>query len=439
MSIDFLLVCILAVIVLVALNAAFIAAETSVGALRSIHIKHAREDLGAKTSSLQELIEARPRYLAACLLASRLARLGLFILVIVIAAVIAGSLKQTTADLAALQDVLPWALAIGIPVVGLNLIIGELIPRSYATLNPHLVGIRLYPLMKLALLLLSYPAQGIISLANVFTARFGGRAAFDGSGLAEEEIKSLVESAEETGEIQADEGDLIHSVLAFNDTVAREIMTPRVDLDAMPVKSSPSEVLKVIRETGHSRIPLFEDTDDQIVGIVHAKDLLLAMEEGSTLNLRKLMRPPLFVPEGKNLHELLQEMRANRSQLAVLQDEFGGTAGIVTTEDIVEQLVGEIVDEYDEEDLSILQTANGWFVNGKLHVDDVNDALNTSFESEEFDTVGGLVFGQFGRQPKIGEKVDIDGYEFWVEETDGRRITKLLIKPCAPMVSEAVG
>jgi putative hemolysin len=435
LNLDFILLCSLGIIVLLVLNAIFIAGETSVGALRPSHLKHAKEEIGDKSANLSELINDRQRYVTACLLASRISRLGIFVLVLTVAAAIAAAVNPAAAEITAFNEVIPWALLLGIPVLGLNLIVGELIPRSYATLNPHRVGMRLFPLMRAAAVVLSVPAQWIISMANIFTLRFGGRAAFDGSGLAEEEIKSLVESAEETGEIESDEGDLIHSVLAFNDTVAREIMTPRVDLDAMPIRSNPSDVVKVIRETGHTRIPLYEETDDQIIGIVHAKDLLLAMDEGGPIRLRKLMRPALFVPEGKNLHELLQEMRTNRSQMAVLQDEFGGTAGIVTTEDIVEQLVGEIVDEYDEEELSLLETPNGWLVSGKTHVDDVNNALESSFESEEFDTIGGLVFGQFGRQPKKGERVDIDGYEFNVEETDGRRIVRMRITPSTSLAT----
>jgi putative hemolysin len=437
MSVDLVILGGFGLFLLLILNAIFIAGETSAGALRASHLKHAKDEIGNKSAALHELINQRQQYVTACLLASRLARLGIFVLVLILAATISASIEKSTVDLTSLSEVVPWALLIGLPVLGVNLIVGELIPRSYAALNPHRVGMRIFPFMRAASILLSVPAQWIVSMANIFTARFGGRAAFDGPGLAEEEIKSLVESAEETGELESDEGDLIHSVLAFNDTVAREIMTPRVDLDAMPVRSNPSDVITVIRETGHSRIPLFEGTDDQIVGIVHAKDLLLAMAQGSNFSLRRLMRPALFVPEGKNLHELLQEMRANRSQMAVLQDEFGGTAGIVTTEDIVEQLVGEIVDEYDEEELTILESPDGLYVNGKIHVDDVNNALGSAFDSEEFDTIGGLVFGQFGRQPKPGEKVDIDGYEFNVEETDGRRITRLLIKPSTQVSSEA--
>jgi CBS domain containing-hemolysin-like protein len=237
-----------------------------------------------------------------------------------------------------------------------------------------------------------------------------------------------VESAEETGEIERDEKELIHSVFEFSDTIAREIMTPRVDLDALSVTADAITAVKMIETTGHSRIPLFEETDDQIVGIVHAKDLLMAIAAGKKVTLRGIMRQPLFVPENKNLHELLGEMRNSRSQFAIVQDEFGGTAGIVTIEDIVEELVGDIVDEYDNEEPSFQKVDDGWLVDGKTHWNDVNHEIGSEFDSEEFDTIGGYVFGLFGRQPVLAETIEEAEHRFTVTKTDGRRILQLRIE-----------
>jgi putative hemolysin len=295
--------------------------------------------------------------------------------------------------------------------------------------NPLRVVTVLYRFITAISVLFSVPAGLVTSLRHYFVSRFGPRAIEDGANLAEEEIKTLAETAHETGEIEGDERELLHSVFEFTDTVAREVMTPRVDLDAMPVRSDPTEVVKLIQESGHSRIPLYEDTDDQIVGIIHAKDLFGAMLNGKAPNLRSLMRPALFVPENKSLHELLAEMRQNRSQMAIVQDEFGGTAGIVTIEDIVEELVGDIIDEYDVEEPEIVEAAGGWLIDGRTHLDDVNETTGANFESEEFDTIGGFVFGLFGRQPKLGEQVEDDGWRFIVAESDGRRIMRLKLEP----------
>jgi len=201
-------------------------------------------------------------------------------------------------------------------------------------------------------------------------------------------------------------------------------------MEAMPVTSDPMEVIEVIKKSGKSRIPLYEETDDQIVGIVHAKDLLMAvLRSNQSVSLRKIMRPAMFVLENKSLYELLQEMRASRSEMAIVQDEFGGTAGVVTTEDIVEELVGEIVDEYDVEESQLVKLDDGsYLVSGKLHVDDVNAAMGSELESEEFDTIGGYVFGLFGRLPKRDEAIEAEGLRFTVADTDGRRIKKLRIE-----------
>ena len=425
------LLAVLAWLVFLVLNAVFIASETAATQLRPTHVRHVKETLGARGDRLQELIDKRQKYVTASLLASRLSRLGLFVTCLLVAPTLASAMNGVPAEDLSFFQILPSAFILGVPILVVNLLVGELVPRSYATLHPHRVGLALYPLARAAAFLLSLPASLVVGTANLVTARFGGQATF-AFGAAEEEIKNLVESAEETGEIESDERELIHSVLEFNDTVAREIMTPRVDLDAAPLKTDPLDLIKMIETTGHSRIPIYEETDDQIVGIVHAKDLLSALAEGKRTRIRDIMRPALFVPEGKSIHELLQEMRAARSQMAVIQDEFGGTAGIVTSEDIVEQLVGEIVDEYDQEEPDIVPLENAWRVNGKAHVDDVNDTLGAEFEESEFDTIGGLVFGHFGRQPKTGETIDIDGYLFTIEETDGRRIHRLRIEQRDP-------
>jgi len=414
---------IVVILMVIVLNGFCVAAEAALELLKPMHVRHMREKDDRHGQRLQSLLDNRQTYVAACKLGSDLSRLIIFLLVLLLAPGVVASLHWTPDYL----TVIGTAVLVMIPVGLLNLVC-ELVPKSYAALHPHGVSLKLYGFIRVAKFFFSIPAQMATGVANLFTARFGGRASFAVQNQAEEEIKTIVESAQETGEIEVDEKELLHSVFEFSDTVAREVMTPRVDIDAMPVTSSAQDVMNLIRESGHSRIPLFEQTDDQIVGIVHAKDLLMAMLNDNKPNVRELMRPALFVPENKNLHELLTEMRATRSQMAVVQDEFGGTAGIVTIEDIVEELVGEIVDEYDVEEPEIIAVETGWLCDGRTHIDDLNDEIGSQFSSEEFDTVGGLVFGLFGRQPKPAEEIVADGYSFTVAVTDGRRINKLMIQ-----------
>lgn len=418
----------------IAVNALFVAAATAVELLRTIHVRHVKEENAAQSERLQDLVDNKATYETACTLGSRLMRVLIGLMIVLLAT----SFSQVDGATVDFRRFLLHLVLVAIPVTLVNLIAGELVPKSFAALHPHRTGLRLYPLIRGASVVFSVPAAVLVSIANLVTRTFGGRASFALPNQAEEEIRTIVESAQEAGEIEETEKELLTSVFEFTDTVAREVMTPRVDVDAMPVKSDPTELVRVMKESGHSRIPLYEETDDQIVGIIHAKDLLMSLADGKPpVNVRSLMRPALFVPEGKNLHELLREMRQSRSQMAVVQDEFGGTAGILTIEDIVEELVGDIVDEYDEEEPEVVQDRAGEFVvDGKTHVDDVNDQVGSSFESDEFDTIGGYVFGLFGRQPKVGEAIDDAGYRFTVEDTDGRRILKLRVEPVGSALSD---
>ena len=418
----------LGVLAFIVLNAIYVAGETSVELLKPVHIKFAREDQPQDAKRLQAVLDRKAKFVAACTLASDFCRVAM----IFVALFLAPGLSNWMADRLGREadgSMFIWSLLLVVlPIALLNLMF-ELVPKSYASLSPHRVAIRLYNVIRWTSAILSPLATLLSSVAGLLTARFGGRASFTMANQAEEEIKNLVETAQETGEIEVEEKELLHSVFEFSDTVAREVMTPRVDLEAMRVTSDPTELVELIKKTGKSRIPLYEETDDQIVGIVHAKDLLMAVLKTDRPSLRKIMRPAIFVPENKSLNELLREMRQSRSEMAIVQDEFGGTSGIVTTEDIVEELVGEIVDEYDVEEPEIVKVdGDCYLVHGKVHVDDVNDTLGSELVSEEFDTIGGYVFGVFGRQPKRDEKIESDGLRFTVVEADGRKIKRLKIE-----------
>ena len=417
------------ILALLLLNMFLVAGETAVEALRPAHLKIAKEKNGRRYERLQDLLDNRPKIVAACTLASQLVWLAMMLSTFLMAPNLLDMLQGRFGWANNYANLFICAVILLIPVALAYLIVGILIPKSYSSVNPLRVTAILYRFITATSVLFSVPAGLVTSMRHYFVTRFGSRAMEEGGNLAEEEIKTLAESAHETGEIEGDERELLHSVFEFTDTVAREVMTPRVDVDAMPVRSDPTDVVKLIQESGHSRIPLFEETDDQIVGIIHAKDLFGAMLNGKAPNLRTLMRPALFVPENKSLHELLSEMRKGRNQMAVVQDEFGGTAGIVTIEDIVEELVGDIIDEYDVEEPEIVEAAGGWLVDGRTHLDDVNETTGATFDSDEFDTIGGYVFGLFGKQPKLGEQVENDGWRFIVAESDGRRIMRLKLEP----------
>ncbi len=421
-------------LLVIALNGLFVAADTAIELLRPTHVK--MFDNG-RSQKLQHLLDSRPHYVAACTLGSQTCRAWMMILSFIPAPFLAHIYAERSSVTDQWWYVLSAGILVTIPVAAVNVVFGELVPKSYSALHPHQIAIKTYGLVRVTSLVLTIPSRLLTSVANVITRRFGATASFSFPNQAEQEIRSLVESAQETGEIEEEERELLHSVFEFGDTVAREVMTPRVDLDSAPIVSDAETLICLIEESGHSRIPIFEETDDQIIGIVHAKDLMTAhmRSNGVGVNLRTLLRPALFVPENKDLFDLLREMRLHRTQMAIVQDEFGGTAGIVTIEDIVEELVGDIVDEYDVEEKEIVADGDGWTVSGRTNLYDLNDEIGSSFDNDEFDTLGGYVFGLFGRQPKVGESLEDVGYKFTIKETDGRRINKIHVARDSSLVS----
>ncbi|MCE9558558.1 MAG: hemolysin family protein [Armatimonadetes bacterium] len=426
-----LLIAIIGLLVIITFNAMFVASETALELLRPSHLRLIEKD-NKHYSLIGDLIENKTRTLAVCTVGSQTMRAWMLVLCIVPAQALANLLVLGSPQWVSLGLSL---LMLAIPVLGLNIVFGELIPKSYATVHPVKTLLALRGFVSAFTLFFGWQSKVLTQIADLIAKRFGGNATFTRENAAEEEILSIVESAEKSGEIEEVERELLHSVFEFGDTIAREVMTPRIDLDAVPVETEVEDIMRIIRETGHSRIPIYEGTDDQIIGIIHAKDLLhLKLEPGQKMNIRTLTRPPLFVPESILLFELLKEMRVHRSQMAIVQDEMGGTSGVVTIEDIVEELVGEIVDEYDVETPEIVKDGESFVVDGRVNIDDLNDEIGSEFESEEFDTVGGFIFGAVGRQPQKGEEISLDGWDFRVEETDGRRIVRLRMTPKAVII-----
>jgi len=418
---------VVSILALISLNGCFVAAEAALELLKPHHGLLARESDERRGLILDRLYRDRLRLAGACTFGSQTARVAIYLIGLVPALALSTDIRRPLNLASDPAAIIVAAAIVWIPITLLNVVLGELVPKSYAVMHPGKVAYSLYRFIETLGFLFSWPASLVARLASLVTVRFGGQASLLGVSSSEAEILNLVASAEAEGEIEEEEKNLLESVFEFGDKVAREVMTPRVDLDALPVTSTSAEVIAVIESSGHSRIPLYQGTDDQIVGIVHAKDLLRAAQDGKTVRPRTLMRKPLFVPENKSLRDLLAEMRQNKTQMAVVQDEFGGTSGVVTVEDILEELVGEIQDEYDVEEEPIKHTADGLIVNAMAAVDDVAEELGIEIESEEFDTIGGYVFGLFGRQPKKGESIEAAGCRFTVTETDGRRIQNLAI------------
>jgi putative hemolysin len=255
----------------------------------------------------------------------------------------------------------------------------------------------------------------------------------------------LVEAGKEEGVIDVEEKEMIHSIFDFTDTVAKQVMVPRTDMDYAPVDTTLPDLLNVITRSGHSRIPIYDDNVDNILGVVHAKDLLrfLVADQVTNFDASKVMREPYFIPGTKDVGELLAEFQRDNIQLAIVRDEYGGTAGLVTVEDLLEEIVGEIRDEYDqcEEPMIERLSDNVYLINARLRIDDINDELETDIpEDEDYDTIGGFVFHLFGHQPSVGDKLNFEELDLQVVEMDSGRIQKIkLIKNASKQSCEIEG
>jgi magnesium and cobalt transporter len=253
-----------------------------------------------------------------------------------------------------------------------------------------------------------------------------------------DQLIALLHSAFERRLLDAEALSMIEGVLQVSETQVRDVMIPRSQMDMIDAGESPEKFIPFVIETAHSRFPVFDDNRDNVIGILLAKDLLRFYAE-EEFNLRDMLRPAVFVPEAKRLNVLLKEFRANRNHIAIVVDEYGGVAGLVTIEDVIEQIVGDIEDEYDfdETEDNILVDRSGRFrVKAVTEIADFNEHFGTAFSDEDFDTVGGLVMGRFGRLPKRGESVVIEGFTFQVLRADSRKIHALLVDKPKPKETE---
>jgi magnesium and cobalt exporter, CNNM family len=333
--------------------------------------------------------------------------------------------------------VAPYAGALALIIVTallsfFTIIFGELVPKTLALAHPERYALLLAaPVDVLGRVLgpIVWALERVTSLIN----RMLGVGDVDQNQISTEELKLLVERGGEQGILEAEEEQMIHAVIELGDRRVHEVMVPRTSIVALPSSASLTEIIDKVVEEGHSRIPVFNETIDEIVGILYAKDLLPFLKEGPSArpNLRSLLRTPVFVPESMTIDDLLHELQRRKVHIAIVLDEYGGTAGLVTIEDLLEEIVGEIQDEYDvEEPMIVRLTEDEARVDGRAAVDDLEELFDTQLsleDEDEYDTVGGLVYHRIGGVPNPGDEIDVDGLHLTVESTDGRRVAKVLV------------
>ena len=304
----------------------------------------------------------------------------------------------------------------------------ESAPKTWAVQHPERAALRAAPLVSL---IVSFPpvrllARGLIKVSNIILP---GKGLKKGPFVSEEELLATVDVALEDEVIEHEERALIHSIIEFGDTVAREVMVPRPDMVAVEERSKVADVMEIAMAAGYSRIPVWEQSIDNVTGVVFTKDLMRAEREGrNDTEVAILRRQPHFVPETKRVSELLREMQNEKFHMAIVLDEYGGTAGVVTLEDLIEELVGEIVDEFDVEEPLSEPLPNGEVrVNARMPIDEVNDLLHADLPTGDWDTVGGLLFKLLGHVPTEGEGATVDGHRLVAEKVQGRRIGRVRI------------
>ncbi len=325
----------------------------------------------------------------------------------------------------------PWGVVSAFVVnVVVFFVLAESMPKTWAVLHTERAGLAT---ARLTSILVSFPplrliSRGLIGLTNVLLP---GKGLKQGPFVSEQELLGIVEAAAEDEVIEHEERELIESIIEFGDTVAREVMLPRPDMVIIPNDATVSSSLDLAIANGFSRLPVFGPGDDDVIGLAYTKDLIRAeREERGDLSVLDLVRPVRFIPENKPVSRLMREMQAGKFHLAIVADEYGDVVGLVTLEDCLEELVGEIVDEYDTDTAQVQHLANGdVIVDGGMSIDELNEVVDSELPDDDWDTVGGLVFSTLEHVPTVGEAVEFEGWHFTVEEVEGRRVRLVRIRP----------
>jgi putative hemolysin len=304
----------------------------------------------------------------------------------------------------------------------------DIIPKVYATHKAEKVSLFISKPVKICIAILSPVVYFFTIITSVFLKLMGIKEDQKAVCMTEDDLKSIVNVGHEEGAIETNDKEMINNVFGFGNYDAKDVMTPRTDLASIPNTATYDEVKSIFKEDYFSRIPIYKDNIDQIIGILHIKDFIFSAKTGDDFNLEEIMREALFTYESKSIKDLFHLMRVNSISIAVILDEYGGTAGIVSIEDLVEQIVGEINDEYDDEEVGIeIIQEKEYVVEGITRIEDVNEVLDIKIKSEDFDSIGGYVIGLIGHIPENGHVVEHHNIKFVIEVMDKNRVEKIRI------------
>jgi putative hemolysin len=420
------------IVILTLLEGVFVAAEIALVTIRRTRIDQLVDEGNRGAIRVKRLIAQPGRFLA-------ITQIGLTFIGFLASAYAAVSLAanlRSAFEATGVAFLVSSADALSLIIVTLvlalfTIVFGELVPKSLALAHAEPFALRLSPFVELLLRILGPLVRALTAVTSSVSRALGAGDLSPGV-MSTEELKILVERGGEQGILEAEEEQMIHAVIELGDQRVHEVMVPRIAMITLAASATMEEAISTVIDEGHSRIPVYEESIDEIVGILYAKDLLRFLKDsaGEPPALRTLLRTPVFVPESMSVDDLLHEFQRRKVHLAIVLDEYGGTAGLVTIEDLLEEIVGEIQDEYDEEEPLIVRISDDEArIDGRADVDDLAELFDTDLgleDADEYDTVGGLIYHRIGGVPKPGDQVVVDGLKLTVETTDGRRVGKVL-------------
>ncbi len=407
---------IIALVVLVLCSAFFSASETALVAVSRIRARALYESKLRGSSNVLRVVEDKSHVLTSILIGNTIALLA------------ADSFATVIAVDMGLPHPAIWSTAVMSIIL---LLFGEIIPKTLAAGDSDRWLIALSRVLRYVAIVIGPISNAFTFVANIILRIFGIKVTHQ-MYVTEDDIRALVNVGAEQRVIEEEEREMIHSVIEFGDTIVREVMTPRPEMVAVSIDDPPRRALEMVIAEGYSKLPVYLESKDDIVGVVHDRELLIALANGSLVqtSLRNLMRPAPHIPETKKSAELLREMQRDKFSLAIVVDEYGGTAGLVTMEDLLEEIVGEIRDEHDEDEqepIHIISQEEA-VVEAGTNIEDVNAKLGTHMPTEDFETIGGYLVGLFGRLPREGEEIEADRRtRLKVERTRGRRILSVRV------------
>ena len=409
------------VIILLSASAFFSSAETALMTSNKLRMRNLAENGNKRAAKVLKVTENTDKMLSAILIGNNIVNLT-------------ASSISTTLTLKIFGSKLV-GIATGI-LTFLILVFGEITPKNVASKNAEKMALIYIGVISFLVTLLT-PVIFIVNTVAKFVISIFNKNGDDNNAVTEEELRAMVEYSHEEGVIENEEKKMIVNVVDFGDTVAGDIMVPRVDMVMVDEKSSYEEILQVFREERYTRIPVYEETPENVIGILNVKDFLL-IEDKENFVMKELLREPLYTYEYKKTSALMMDMRKTGANIVIVLDEYGITAGLITLEDMLEEIVGEIRDEFDaDEDEGITKVSDlEYLIDGSTNLDDINDRIGLSLSSEEYESIGGLIMEKLGRLPVEGEIINFDNIVLTVKKMDHARIEKVYLKLKQPVVKE---